>query len=345
MSTDVIYLSQEDVVEKVGLGMETVLSVVENVLALHTKKDVLLPSKVVLDFGEREVGRINAMLGYIGGEYKICGVKWIGGFPKNPVKYDIPRASALIIINSAETGFPLSIMDGTYISAMRTGASTGVGAKYLARKNSTQACIIGCGVQAITQLQALYHVLPNLKTIKLYDISQISAENLKKIIEQKFGSLEVFVADTAKEAVEGSDVVVTVTVADEPIVKDDWLKPGVFFSHVGSYQEEEEKVILNADKIVLDEWDQVLHRETPLVARMYLDGKISSEKIYADIGEIILGRKKGRESPEERIFYSPIGLGTEDVAVAYQVYKIAQEKQIGQKLTLWDNPIFHIGRK
>ena len=149
-----VYLSQEDV-RATGIGMPEVMKSVERVLALHDEGKVNLPSKVILDLGERERGRINAMPAHIGGEIEICGMKWIAGFPPNPVKFGIPRAHALIILNDSWTGVPLAIMDGTYISAMRTGAVSGVGAKYLANPDSEVVGIIGCGVQARTQIMAL----------------------------------------------------------------------------------------------------------------------------------------------------------------------------------------------
>jgi ornithine cyclodeaminase/alanine dehydrogenase-like protein (mu-crystallin family) len=129
-----------------------------------------------------------------------------------------------------------------------------------------------------------------------------------------------------------------VTVADEPIVKDAWLKKGSLLTHVGSYQEEEEAVIFNTDKVVVDVWAEVLHRGTPLLAKLYKAGRIKEEKIYADIGDIVAGKKPGRTSRQERIFFSPLGLGSEDVAVASFVYREAKRKGLGITLKLWDSP-------
>jgi 2,3-diaminopropionate biosynthesis protein SbnB len=331
-----IYLSQEDV-RATGIGMPEVMKSVERVLALHDEGKVNLPSKVILDLGERERGRINAMPAHIGGDIEICGMKWIAGFPPNPVKFGIPRAHALIILNDSWTGVPLAIMDGTYISAMRTGAVTGVGAKYLANPDSEVVGIIGCGVQARTQILALKAAIPSVKRLKGYDVRAEASKQFSKWASQELG-IEAIAVGSAREAVEGSDMIATVTVADEPIVKDAWLKKGSFFSHVGSYQEEEEAVIFNTDKVVVDLWHEVLHRGTPLLAKLYNAGKIRDEKIYANIGEIIRGKKPGRTNREERIFFSPLGLGSEDVAVASFVYQEAKKKGLGVTLKLWDTP-------
>jgi N-[(2S)-2-amino-2-carboxyethyl]-L-glutamate dehydrogenase len=331
-----IFLSQEDVIAT-GIGMDRVLDIIESVLALHDAGEVNLPSKVILDLGERERGRINAMPAYLGGDFEICGMKWIAGFPKNPVKYGIPRAHALTILNDAETGVPLAIMDGTYISAMRTGAVTGVGARFLANPDSEVIGIIGCGVQAKTQIMALKAAIPAVKMVKGYDLRSDAADRFLKWVSETL-DLQVETAGSPQQAVEGSDIVVTVTVADEPIVKDSWLKKGSLFAHIGSYQEEEEAVIFNADKVVVDIWEEVLHRGTPLLARLFNAGKIDEARIHANIGAIVRGRKKGRENPQERIFYSPLGLGSEDIGVASLVYREAKKKGLGVPLKLWDKP-------
>lgn len=331
-----IYLSQEDVLAT-GVDMPKVIDIVEKVLALHSEGKVNLPSKVVLDLGERERGRINAMPAYLKGDFDICGIKWIAGFPPNPIKYGIPRAHAIIILNDSGTGAPLAIMDGTYISAMRTGAVTGVGAKYLAKPDSEVAGIIGCGVQAKTQIMAIKAAIPSVAVLKGYDIR---AEASNKLIKWASEELDIKgeTVVSPQEAVEDSDIIVTATVADYPIVKDSWLKKGCFFAHVGSYQEEEEEVIFNADKVIVDLWHEVLHRGTPLLAKLFNTGRISEKRIYANIGEIIEGKKQGRSSKEERIFFSPLGLGSEDVALASFVYKEAKRKGLGMILKLWDKP-------
>jgi ornithine cyclodeaminase/alanine dehydrogenase-like protein (mu-crystallin family) len=231
-------------------------------------------------------------------------------------------------------------MDGTLLSAMRTGAiGGGVGAKYLARKDSEVAAIIGMGVQARTQALALKTVLPKLKEIRGYDVWKDRGRLVAKDIEKMTGITTKFV-DTPKEAVEGADVIDTVTVADEPIVKDAWVKKGNLFIHMGSYIEEEYDVVLHANKIIADDWEIVKHRKTPVLARMYDEGKIKDSDIYANLDEIVAGKKKGRETDDERIFFSPIGMAHEDVAVASLVYEQAKKKGIGKKLQLWNNPLW-----
>ena len=331
MNHEILYLDGPDV-DRAGASMALAIESVEEVLALHEKGEVNLPPKSVLDMDERKHGRINAMAAYVGGSLRMCGIKWIAGFPNNPQRHGIPRANALTILNDPDTGLPLCIMDGTRISALRTGAVTGVGARYLARGASSRVGLIGAGVQARTQLEALALILPALREVVVYDIRREAADRLQADCRALFPRLGVRSARSAEEAVRGADVVVTATVADEPIVKDAWLEPGVFFSHVGSYQEEEEAVVLHADKVVVDIWEEVLHRGTPLLARMFRQGTIGAQRIWANIGAIILGKKAGRERDEERIFFSPLGLGSEDIAVATRIYRKAAEAGVGTRL-------------
>jgi ornithine cyclodeaminase/alanine dehydrogenase-like protein (mu-crystallin family) len=341
-SIEFLYLCQEDVVKAGGLDMKMVVEGMERAFKLYNAGQVIIPNKIVMTFppGERERGRINGLAAYIAGDWEVAGIKWIPGFPNNPTRHKLPRANAFMILNDTQTGMPQVIMDGTILSAMRTGAiGGGLGGKYLARKDSEVAAIMGMGVQARTQAMALKVTLPKLKEIRGYDILKGRAPVVLKDIEKLTG-LRTKACDTPKEAIEGADVIDTVTVADEPIVKDTWLKKGVTCIHMGSYIEEEYDVVLKSDKIVADDWDTVKHRKTPILARMYDEGKIKDTDLYANLDEIVAGKKKGRENDNERIFFSPIGMAHEDVAVASLIYERAKREGIGQKLKLWTNPMW-----
>jgi 2,3-diaminopropionate biosynthesis protein SbnB len=327
-----LYLTQADV-RATGVDMPMVMEAVEDSFRLHHQGQTNLPHKIVLDMGERERGRGNAMPAFVGGEYDTFGIKWIAGFPKNPIHHGLPRATGFFILNDSETGVPLAIMDCTLLSAMRTGAVTGVGAKYLARPDSESVAIIGAGVQARTQLESLKVALPGLKEARAFDIRREAAERYAEEMSERL-SMNVQAADSAEAAVRDADIVVTVTVADEPIVKDAWMKPGSYFAAVGSYQEEEFAVVQNSDKVVVDGLEHVLHRETPVIALMVARGMIEEQDIV-ELGAIVCGEAPGRETPDERIFFSPIGMGTEDVCVCYRVHQAAVEKGVGSHLGLF----------
>lgn len=336
-----LYLSQEDVRAAGGLDMRMAMEAVERAFKLLNEGKVIIPSKIVMELppGEQERGRMNGLAAYIGGDWEVAGIKWIPSFPKNPYERGLPRANALIILNSTQTGLPLAVMDGTILSAVRTGAIGGVGAKYLARKDSEVLCLIGMGVQARTQAMAIKEALPSLNEIRGFDKSRERGIQGAKEIEKLTGVSTKFV-DTPKKAADGADVIVTVTVADEPIVKNEWVKDGSLFIHIGSYIEEEYDVVLNSDKIVVDDWEVVKHRKTPVLARMFDEKLIKDSDIYANLDEIIVGKKPGREDDDERLFFAPIGMAHEDVAVASMIYERAKKEGIGRVLPLWTEPIW-----
>lgn len=327
-----LYLTQADV-RAAGVSMRMVLDAVEDGFRLHHQGKAILPPKVVLDMDERQRGRGNAMPGYVGGDYDVFGIKWISGFPKNPARFGLPRGIGLLILNDPQSGVPLAIMDCTLISALRTGAATGVGAKYLARRDSDSVAMIGAGVQARTQLEALAIAVPSLKRARVYDINQQAAAAYAAEMSKQL-ALDVRAVDSPEAAVRGADIVVTVTVADEPIVKEAWMKPGSFFSAVGSYQEEEFAVVQHSDRVIVDDLEGVIHRRTPVVALMVEQGLLKREQV-AEIGAVICGEKPGRQTPQERIFYAPIGMGTEDIAVGARIYRQAVQKGLGTKLSLF----------
>lgn len=327
-----LYLNQADI-RRTGVDMKMAMDAVQDAFTLHHRGQAILPYKTVLDMDERERGRGNAMPSYVGGDYDVFGIKWIAGFPKNPIRYGMPRATGLYILNDSWKGFPLAVMDCTLLSAMRTGAVTGVGARCLANPNSEVVAMIGAGVQARTQLEALQIALPALKEVRAFDIRPEAAQSFAAEVGPKMG-LKASAAATAEAAVRGADVVVTVTVANEPIVKDAWMKPGSFFAAVGSYQEEEFEVVLHSQRIVVDGLKDVLHRETPVIALMIKQGLIRAEDVV-ELGAILCGEIPGRRDPQERIFFSPIGMGTEDNCISYRVYQRAVEKGLGTHLKLF----------
>lgn len=342
MKHEILYLSQKDVINSGGLDMKNIIVDLENMFKIHNKKEYILPLKSVLRWGDKHseetIGRINAMPGYIGEDIDIAGIKWIGSGPQNPRKYGLPRASALIILNDSESFLPIAVMDGTLISAMRTGGVTGVGAKYLAKKDSKVAGIIGAGTQNRTQLMALKEVLQKLSYVKVYDIveerNKIFAQEVSKILE-----IEVVPVSSGQKAIEGSDVIVTATTAKKPVIKLEWIDKGCFYSHIGGY-EAEFSVIEKSDKIVVDDWYQIKHRGTQTTAIMYEKGMLEDDDIYAELGEIVLGTKNGRENDSEFIYFNSVGLALGDLIVAKRIYNNAVKNGLGTKLELWEDPLW-----
>jgi ornithine cyclodeaminase len=344
-TTQVLWLGQADVIAAGGLDMAATLEDVEEVFRLYALGEYALPRKVSLEWSweETPVGEqanhLNLMSGYVGGQLSAAGFKAIASFPRNPFERDLPRASALIILHDTQVGLPLAVMDGTLISAMRTGAVSGVGAKYLARENATRVGLIGAGVQCRTQLMALRVARPDIKRAAVFDIRRERAETLAAEMGERLG-LDVRVADSAEEVSRQADILVTATTnVTRPIVHDGWLGPGTYYAHVSAYECEYD-VIRHADKVLVDDWDLVKARMYSTVALMWRDGDFADEDLYAEFGEVVGGQKPGRENDREVIIFSPIGLALHDVAVANRIYQTAQSEGIGQRVTLWDSPLW-----
>jgi len=248
----------------------------------------------------------------------------------------LPRASGVIILNDPQTLIPIAIMDGTVISACRTGANTGVGAKYLAKKDSRILGLIGAGVQNRTVLLALVFVLPALEEIRVYDLSFERAEKFAAEMGKKTGR-KVAAVSSGHAAVKGADVFVTATVTKEPIIKPDWIEPGVFYSHVGSHECEFD-AILKMDKRVVDDWEEIKHRGVETMGEMFHKGLITDDAIYAELGAVVSGAAKGRENDRETIYLNTVGMGIEDVAMGYKIYRNALKMGIGKQMTLWKAP-------
>lgn len=303
-------------IEKI-LDMDMVIQTVDEVFKAHGNNEAILPAKISLDLSPMGIQAFsNAMPAYVHA-LKAAGIKWAGGFPDNPGK-NLGYIMATIILQDPETGIPLAVMDGVYITNLRTGAVAGICAKYLANPGSEVVAIVGAGQQGRTSLTAISRLF-RLKEARAYDLRPEVSEAYAKEMEAAIG-VKVFPVTHPRDAVENADIVVTATHADEPVVLNEWLKPGVLSVSLGTYQEFDEESLLRADKVLVDNWEQCSHRGElkKLVAR----GRFKQEMVYAEIGEVAAGLKPGRNSPTERIMAVPIGLGTHDVAVGYKAYEM-----------------------
>ena len=326
MSQTTLLITQEQV--KSLLDMPTALKIVEQVYRSHGEGKVVMPTKITLDLGEVRPwppykGFMNAMPAYLG-DVDIAGIKWAGGFQDN-YKIGFPYISAMILLINPKNGAFIAAMDGAYITAIRTGAASAICAKVLARKDASVLGIIGAGVQGRMHLRAFQQVF-KLKEVCVFDIKEDAADKYREEMTAELG-LNILPKRSYQEVVEGADVICTVTIGDEPMVKKEWLKKGSLVISAGSYQELDPDVALSADKIVVDHWGQASHRGE--LAKLVEAGKIGEKNIHAEIGEILSGKKKGREREDENILAVPIGLGSVDIGCAVEVYRKATEKGIG----------------
>ena len=339
MEHNIIFLNNK-AMEKTGvLDMKAAINDVKNAYILNYRQDVINPGKCVLRWGktvedENVLGRINAMPGYIGGQYDMAGIKWIGSGPMN-YKKGLPRASVTVILNDPDTKLPVCVADGTAISTIRTGASGGVAIELLAKSNAEVMTICGAGAQAHTQLEAALISRPSLKKIYVYDIVPANADRYIAINQAKYPNITFINTSDIETAARESDIIDCVTLATEPFIKGAWLKKGALVMNMSDYEVENDCVEL-ADKVVVDFWESIKHRMISTVALMWKDGLFKDEQLHAELGEILSGAKCARESDEEIIYFNAVGAGILDIAVAARCYHKATTENIGVCVPFWE---------
>ena len=336
---DILFLNNK-AMDELGAGsMEEVIKDVEKTYILNRKGDVISPGKCVMRWGktvedENTLGRINAMPGYIGGEYNMAGIKWIGSGPMN-YKKGLPRASVTIILNDPDTKLPLCVADGTKVSTMRTGASGGVAINLLAKKDASVMTMCGAGAQARTQLEAALIVRPSIRTLYIYDIRMENSERFAKEVSEKYPDVNAIPTSDVEAAVRESDIIDCVTLASEPFIKGEWLKKGCLIMNMADYEVDNE-CVNRASKVVVDYWEGVKHRLISTVSLMYRDGLFKDSDLHAELGEILTGEKAPRENDEEIIYFNAVGAGILDIAVTARCYRNAIKEGKGIKLPFWE---------
>jgi len=321
---EILYLSYEDV-KSLNIPMKDIVAWVEDVFRLKGLGKYEMPPKPGIH--TMPDAFTHAMPAYLP-DLKAAGMKWISGYPDN-YKKGLPYISGLLILNDAESGIPVAVMDGVWITAVRTGAATAVAAKYLARPDSRTVGILGCGVQGRSNLEALSAVFSGITTVKAYDPSPQAQKKYLAEMREKLG-LEVIGAGSPREAVVDSDIVVTagpIARDPKPVIEDDWLKAGAFASPVDFDAYWKKEALLGIDKFCVDDTPQIKHFQT--IGRLK-----DTPEIYADLGELVLGKKPGRENDQERTMSMNLGLALEDIGVAIRIYGQALEKRVGQRLPL-----------
>jgi len=313
-----LYLSQAEVIAA-GIGMAEIAAALEAMFREKGEGRVEMPAKIGIH--TRPDAFLHAMPAHIPA-LGAAGIKWVGGYPENSKK-GLPYITGLLILNDDETGIPLDLMDAVWITAMRTGAATAIAAKHLARKESATAAILGCGVQGRSNLEALKRFFP-LKNARGYDTHPERAAAYAKEMSAKLG-IEVTAARDARHAVEGSDMVVTAGVImkkPHASIQRGWLAEGSFASMVDFDSYWHADALSEASKFCTDDVPQLNYYKS-------IGYFQRTPPIHADLGELVTGRKPGRESARERNFACNLGLALDDMAVAPLIYKQALDKKLG----------------
>lgn len=260
--------------------------------------------------------------------------KIVSVYPRNQAEAGLPNVLATIILNDPETGQVAAILEGSYITAMRTGAVSGVATKHLARSNSKTLGIFGAGVQARKQLEAVSEVR-SIEKVIVYDKDRSKA--LSFISDEKGKSnSEISLGNSAREVVRAADIIVTATTSPSPVLNGQDIRPGTHINAIGAYAPEtrelDDATITNS-KIVVDSMNAALSEAGDIIIPLR-DGVIHPEDIWAELGEIVTGKKPGRTSNEEKTFFKSVGLGIQDAAVAMLVFKKAQSLGLGTNFDL-----------
>ena len=307
------YIIKRPQIEKI-FEMRDYISAVEKAFKLYGEGKVQMPPKVYLSFPK---GDLRCMPVYIP-SLNIAGVKNVNVHPANK---DLPTVMATITLVDPETGFPVAIMDGTTITKMRTGAAGAVVAKYLSREDSKTAAFIGTGVQARTQLEGLLIVRPGISKINAYDVDAKRAENFVQNIKASY-SIDVELKESVQDAVAAADIVTTTTPVRKPIIKAQYIKNGTHINAIGADapgKQELEVELLKRARVVIDNWEQSSHAGEINVA--VSQKIISKEDIYADIGQIVTGKKAGRDTSEQITIFDSTGLAIQDIYSACMIYR------------------------
>lgn len=325
MAPEALILSREDV-QSILTMRDSIEATRTAIVDHHMKRTQMVKRRYIL----LDKGRIGSMSAYIE-SLRIAGVKVVNTFHENPSKYGLPAISAIIILCDIDTGMPRAVMDGTYITMMRTGAISALATEYLARKDSKIAGIIGAGEQGRGQLLGLREVL-DLERVYVYDVDKGRMKEYAERMGKETG-LEVLSSDSAEEVVKRADVLATATPSMTPVVFNEWINPGLHINSVGGASKGEQEIdteILKRSKLVVDDFENA--STLGGITKPISSGELSREDVYAELGEIVAGVKPGRTSEEEITVFISSGLAIQDVAVAQAVLRRAEELGVGTKM-------------
>lgn len=366
-----LYLSEPDMIKAGVKNMDQCVEAMEDLLVTLNKGDYVMAgvnhnshgAQVIFPDDPQFEGmpknaddrRFMAMPAYLGGKYQMAGMKWYGSNCENKAS-GLPRSILMMMLNDKDTGAPLALMSANLVSCYRTGAIPGVGAKYLARKDSETVTIIGPGVMGRTCLLAFLSVCPKITTVKVKGRGQRSLHAFEEFVKKECPQIQqVIVCDSMEEAVKDSDIICVTSTApvkeiDFPYIAEDWVKKGALICLPSAARFDDDFLINRCKKVVdnyklyeawAEEFPYPSYEMVQIIGSKFTDylheGRIQREDIV-DIADIINKKHPGRESDDEIIVYSVGGMPVEDIAWGGTVYRNALKDGIGVELPLWDQP-------
>jgi len=324
-------VSQEAVARIFKNNIDAVLNIVEDSFRKFLNGEVVMPDKISQIFDEESQNRINCMPATLKND-KVCGMKWVSVFPSNVLK-NVQNVTGVTLLSELETGFPVALIDGTLSTKMRTAAVGCVAAKYLAPSRVQTISVIGAGEEARMHFALLKHFFPAVKECRVSSLSKEIEQAFVDVFKDVVPDVEFITCDNdSYKCAHDSDIIVTAISGQSPVLKASDVTKGGLYIHVGGW-EDEYGVALKSDKIVCDDWETVKHRSQTL-CRMFQEGILKDNDIYANLSDLISGRKKGRETDEEFIYFNSVGLSYIDINLANYIYQKAIEQGLEQEVTL-----------
>jgi ornithine cyclodeaminase len=327
-----IVLTKSDV--KMSISMSEAIDVMKKTFADFYTGKTVTPLRTAIRSKVSQGGNVLFMPGYIEGTG--IALKAISIFPKNP-EIGKPSISAIVLLQDEQTGETLALMEGAAVTAIRTGATSGVATYYLARKEATTVAVIGCGVQATTQLEAICCVR-HITEVMAYDTDKERISTYIDLMSRKFPEIKFAAAKNPNDAVKIADIVITATTSPKPVFSASSLKTGAHINAIGSYtpdvQELPEELFDIADKIVVDSKEAVLAEAGDFIIPIN-KRKFSPSKIDAELGQLSSGQLVVRETEREITLFKTVGIAAQDVACAAKIYNNAVKKGLGTKISMY----------
>ena len=332
--TEILILKESDISSMIT--MSDIIEADKEALSIYSSQKSNIPLRSNLNVPEFN-GQCLFMNGYAA-PAKALGVKIVSVYPDN-INKNIPSVPATMVLVNAETGMVNSLIDGTYLTRLRTGAISGLATDILARKDSKIFALFGTGGQAVTQLEAVLTVR-NIEEVRVFDISKERAEEFAKKMSEKFGkkfNVKIIAAESSDAAIDNADIITTVTTSKKPVFDANKVKKNVHINGVGSYTPEMQEIpgdiLVKANKIFVDTRDGAINESGDLINPIK-DGLIQKEKINGELGEVINGVIKGRENDDEMTFFKTTGSAVLDLVAAQKIYEMAKVKKVGQMVDL-----------
>jgi alanine dehydrogenase len=320
-------LSQADV--RRAVSMAEAIEIVQEAFIQLSAGEAVVPLRTPVDVAKYD-GVVLYMPAYLT-RTEALGVKIVSVFPRN-VQQGRKTINAVVVINDAMTGEPRAILDGSYLTALRTGAVSGVATRLLSRPDAQTVAVFGAGVQGRTQLEAVCEVR-DIRRAWVFDVVPQAAERFADEMRRRGGRIpaDIRVAQSAAEAACEADIVCTATTSRSPVVPDQALKSGAHINSIGSFtleMREVEAATVKRSRIVVDSLVAAWAEAGDLIIAKQ-EGLISERDIHAELGEVAAGRKPGRESEDQITFFKAVGVAVQDVSVAQLVLQKAESLALG----------------